>query len=210
MKTFHFLILFTCCLIISACQPNHQKDLRHDGLEQLLHLMSGEFNSLKQSESDENYYHISLKMKPIWSANPAGKWLYVEQAVGHMPDKPYRQRIYHVTALNSGTYSSEVYELPDPKAVIGAYNHPELLASLSPKDLNLRAGCAVVIKQIDNQSYSGSTNEKSCLSKLRGATYATSQVQISASGISSWDQGFDAKDVQVWGATEGPYVFDRQ
>lgn len=209
MKSFYFLILLIACLVVSACQSNHKQE--HDkGLEQLLLLMSGEFNSLKQSQADENYYHISLKMKPIWSDNPIGRWLYVEQAVGNMLDKPYRQRIYHLTIINSDTFSSAVYELPDPKAVIGAYIHPDLLASLSPADLKLRTGCAVLLRQIGNQSYSGRTDDKKCLSQLRGATYATSKVQITASGINSWDQGFDNKDQQVWGATDGPYIFDRK
>ena len=30
-----------------------------------------------------------------------------------------------------------------------------------------------------------------------------------AASLASWDRGFDEAGVQVWGATEGPYVFDR-
>ena len=48
---------------------------------------------------------------------------------------------------------------------------------------------------------------KACESKLRGATYASSVVAIQPGRIESRDQGFDACDVQVWGATEGGYVF---
>jgi hypothetical protein len=27
--------------------------------------------------------------------------------------------------------------------------------------------------------------------------------------MESWDRGFDAQGNQVWGATKGPYVFDK-
>ena len=55
----------------------------------------------------------------------------------------------------------------------------------------------------------GSTREDACKSTLRGSNYATSQVEITADSVSSWDQGFDANGEQVWGAVKGAYVFDR-
>ena len=59
-------------------------------------------------------------------------------------------------------------------------------------------------------SYSGSTRNKSCGSTLEGATYASSKVKISKDRIVSWDQGFDANGVQVWGATKEGYVFVKE
>jgi len=167
------------------------------------------FSSEQQAKDDDRYFHISLKMKPIWTDRQDGRWLYVEQAVGTRPEQPYRQRIYQVTAVGADRYASAVYELPDPPAAIGANENPELLADLAVTDLQLRTGCAVMLQRVSDARYAGSTDDKACLSSLRGATYATSVVEISAAGISSWDQGWDANDVQVWGATAGPYVFDR-
>ncbi len=200
-------LLLTACLV-AACQ--HDKKPGSAALDELLALMSGTFDSLKQSQQDDNYFHISLKMKPIWEHRNDGQWLYVEQAVGNRLDQPYRQRVYHLTQLTDQRFSSAVYELPDAKAVVGAYENPALLAGLTPADLNIRTGCAVILEQTGPETYSGTTQEKACLSQLRGASYATSKVTISPAGISSWDQGFDANDQQVWGATDGPYVFDRK
>lgn len=196
----------TCSVMLGCVSNNKQHESSLDGL---VALMSGTFSSKQQSLADEQYFHISLKMMPIWPAHPVGKWLYVEQAVGSQPNKPYRQRVYHVTALADGRFSSAVYELPDPKAVIGAYDNPTLLEGLTAQDLKIRTGCAVILSAKAADVFSGSTQEKACLSSLRGATYATSKVEIYPARISSWDQGFDAADVQVWGATAGPYVFDR-
>ena len=49
-----------------------------------------------------------------------------------------------------------------------------------------------------------------CASDLRGAAYATSEVTITPQFVLSWDRGFDNTGKQVWGATEGPYVFLRE
>ena len=55
----------------------------------------------------------------------------------------------------------------------------------------------------------GGTDEKNCASKLRGASYATSEVKISDSYLYSWDRGFDKEGKQVWGAQKGGYYFKR-
>ncbi|MBK8230937.1 MAG: hypothetical protein IT349_04755 [Candidatus Eisenbacteria bacterium] len=57
--------------------------------------------------------------------------------------------------------------------------------------------------------YAGSTIGLDCESDLRGAAYATSEVSITKGGIVSWDRGFDASGVQVWGAERGGYRFLR-
>ena len=58
-------------------------------------------------------------------------------------------------------------------------------------------------------AFEGSTVENECVSTLRGAAYATSEVTVSRERLTSWDRGFDAGGGQVWGATEGPYIFDK-
>ena len=73
--------------------------------------------------------------------------------------------------------------------------------------MDIRQGCEVVLSRNADGSYEGSTIDKNCKSTLRGASYATSKVRVEKGMITSWDQGFDDKDEQVWGATEGPYIF---
>jgi len=58
--------------------------------------------------------------------------------------------------------------------------------------------------------FEGGTVGEGCESTLSGATYATSEVTLDASTLESWDRGYDAEGTQVWGATAGPYVFDRK
>ena len=176
-------------------------------LEELFALMQGSYNSGKQAEQDSSYFNISLHMYPIWEDQ--GHYLYVEQAMNSRQEAPYRQRVYEITRLNDSVLSSAVFTLAADSLWIGQWKNPKAFDSISPKDLSEREGCAVLLKRISEGIYEGSTGERSCGSTLRGASYATSTVKIDAKKIESWDQGFDAEGNQVWGATEGGYIFDK-
>ena len=78
----------------SACKNNTNDELKEKQLTSLFKMMQGSFNSQTQADQDSTYYNISLHMYPIWQEK--GNWLYVEQALNRMQDKPYRQRIYEV------------------------------------------------------------------------------------------------------------------
>ncbi len=169
-------------------------------------MMSGTFDSRAQANADSSYLEISLKMQPIWT-DRTGRWLYVEQALYSTPDKPYRQRVYQLEEGQRGTFQSRVYELKDPFAYVGGAEEPSMLDGLRLEDLTEREGCAVILRKDESGIYRGSTLDKACGSSLQGASYATSRVSIHSSFIQSWDRGFDAGGQQVWGATEGGYMF---
>lgn len=177
-------------------------------LDELLSFMTGSFDSSAQAESDSNYYNISLEMHPVWEARE-GHWLYVEQALAAKKDKPYRQRMYKVSydKVNKN-YVSAVYKLPNEKDYIGMWQD-EIFSTLKEEDLILRSGCAVFLGRDESGAFIGSTNDSDCESTLRGATYATSLVSIYKDRIESWDQGFNDSGEQVWGAVEGPYIFNK-
>ena len=96
------------------------------------------------------------------------------------------------------------------RALVGAWREQNLLKGLTPEDLELREGCTVFLKYDGNGRFVGGTEGNGCLSGLRGATYATSEVIVGPGRIESWDRGFDAEGVQVWGAEKGAYVFLRE
>lgn len=195
--------LIVLAMLISGLAPV----VEAGALEKLTKWMSGSFSSAAQAAEDDSYFDIRLEMVPIWTARTDGKWLYVEQAAASNLDRPYRQRIYHVTLDDDGRFRSTVYELPEPLSLAGAWREPSRFDALGPDDLTLREGCAVILARESRKRFSGSTVEKECKSSLRGASYATSKVTVTRKAIESWDQGFDAGDTQVWGAEKGPYVF---
>ena len=168
--------------------------------------MTGSFDSSEQAMNDSSYYDISLHMYPIWTKKE-GVWLYVEQAVTAMQNKPYRQRAYQLQKIGPDQYASRVYTIENEKAFIGKWSTPEYFDTYDASILTEKTGCAVFLKANPDGTYIGSTKEKDCSSSLRGAQYATSRVNIDNKSIESWDQGFDEYDKQVWGAVTGPYVF---
>lgn len=173
-------------------------------------LMEGHFSSRQQSLSDESYFDIRLHMKRIWPERSDGAWLYVEQAMEGSQEKPYRQRVYRVGLAGDGRVQSDVYTLPgEASAFAGGWKDVTRFEKISPGDLAARVGCAVYLASTGEGSYEGSTDGSKCGSELRGAKYATSEVQMNAEGLQTWDRGFDGEGKQVWGATEGPYLFRR-
>ncbi len=200
----NFIIIF---LVITSVKSYSQ--VKSIDTERLVTMMQGSFSSEEQSANDSDYFDIRLEMKRIWPERSDAKWLYVEQAVASMKDKPYRQRVYKITNTYEGRFESAVFTLKDPLRFAGEWKKENPLSGLIPDSLEAREGCSVFLTLMNNGSYEGSTNGKDCQSDLRGAKYATSEVVISDEGIKSWDRGYDENDKQVWGAEKGGYVFKK-
>ena len=103
MKYLTLLLVITVTL--SSCKQSETEKIDTE-LNELFALMQGSYNSEKQSIADSTYYNISLHMYPIWKEK--GNWLYVEQAMNSMQEKPYRQRVYEVKR-NAATKTSNKY-----------------------------------------------------------------------------------------------------
>ena len=189
--------------------PAAAQEAARNGLHSLLvAAMTGSFSSQAQSLADSSYFDIRLQMVPIWTQRDDGAWLYVEQAAAAALDRPYRQRVYRVTAEEDGSFRSEVFSIPEPLRFAGAWREEAPLADITPDSLEVREGCAVILHPTET-GFRGSTVDAECQSSLRGASYATSEVVVRPDRIESWDRGFDAEGEQVWGAVEGPYIFLR-
>lgn len=198
MRTTLVTTIFALALTISLNAQSKE-------LKQLARWMEGNYSSAAQAARDTNYFDIRLHIKRVWHNRP-GYWFYVEQAVAAAQARPYRQRFYHLFQRADGTFESEVYTVDNPLRLAGAWKNTKLLAGITPDSLTLRAGCSVVLT-LENGRFVGSTVGTGCASDLRGASHATSEVTISASEMRSWDRGYNAAGEQVWGATEGPYIF---
>lgn len=201
------LLLLPAILVLFNCgNKTEQKPIeKENNLNELFTLMQGSFNSEAHAKADSTYYNISLHMYPIWETK--GNYLYVEQALNSMQDKPYRQRIYEVKRLTDSTFASYIYQIPNDSLWIGKWKNPKTFDSISPKDIEMKKGCEVLLKRLAKNHYKGSTNEADCESTFRGAAFATSEVEISENKVTSWDRGFDANGDYVWGAEKGGYIF---
>ncbi len=177
-------------------------------LDLLVSWMAGSFSSAAQAAADPDFYDIRLHMTSIWTWRTGARWLYVEQAAASSLEKPYRQRVYRVAEIADGLFESQVLELADPSRFVGAWQDPGRFDSLNPAMLSPRPGCAILMRR-SGDTFVGSTLGSLCESTLRGASFATSQVTLTQSGLTSWDRGWAADGSQVWGAEKAGYRFDR-
>lgn len=202
----HLLLTAFALLALNACSTKLQPKATKSDITELYKLMQGSFNSAEQAKADSSYFNISLHMYPIWEGN--GHFLYVEQAVNSMQNKPYRQRIYELEQVDENTYNSHVYKIPADSLWIGKWKTPDSFNKLKKEDLILLNGCEVVLKKLGKNHYKGSTGDRSCKSTLYGASYAQSEVEIIPGTIKSWDRGFDAEGNHIWGAVKAGYIFN--
>ena len=204
-----FTLLFICLFTLIGCSSTAIKKRKSENLRRLAGWMSGYFRSTEQAEKDSSYYDISLRMIPIWRKSSDSYWLYVEQAVTGHEKKPYRQRVYKLIQISDNLFESRVYTLNNPLRFIGEWKEKNPLSGITPDSLKLREGCSILLRKSGDNGYTGNTAGKNCSSEINGAKYATSIVKITRSKLISWDRGFDSLDNQVWGATEGGYIFDK-
>ena len=201
MKKNIFLLAMTTALAFFPDDANSQST----ELKKVAKWLQGSYSSELQSKNDSDYFNISLKIIPIWTKRTDGFWFYVEQAMSTMTDKPYRQRVYHLTEPQAGKFESAIFMLDNPLRFAGKVQDVEALPIDS---IHLKEGCSVYLAfNKDNKSYVGGTDGVNCPSDRSGAKYATSIVTLDKEQLLSWDQGFDAENKQVWGATKGGYHF---
>jgi len=204
-----YLLTILCLMFLSAASVAAQTGAETPtaDLNRLVSWMTGSFSSQEQAAADSAFFDIRLQMAPIWTDRTDGCWLYVEQATATHLDQPYRQRVYRVTQLDDTTFQSSVFTLTEPLRYAGAWAKPSPLADLTADSLEERTGCAIVLHPEGDSAFAGATVGRGCASDLRGATYATSEVRITARQLTSWDRGWDSDNKQVWGAESGGYVF---
>jgi hypothetical protein len=178
-------------------------------LDVLAERLTGHFSSERQSVEQPGYFDIHLHSVRIWPDRTDGIWIYVEQAMATALEKPYRQRVYMLVEEPNGVLVSVVYELPESASFVGAWAEPTRFEKVTPQQLVERVGCNVYMKRNERGEFVGSTTGRGCGSILNGATHATSEVVIDEKGMSTWDRGYNDQGEQMWGATEGPYRFDR-
>lgn len=198
-------------LSLFACGEEKSEDTATDSFDALVEFesqLTGRFDSLDQSVEDPTYYDVQLQACAVEAPELGDNVLYVEQALLSNVSSPYRQRLYVLSADTSDTVRSVIYTLSNESSLVGLCNRDEV-ATFEVGSYEEKAGCDVVLTY-NGVGFDGSTEVGTCPSDMNGATYATSIVSTSPDEITSWDQGWDSSDQQVWGAVDGAYVFKRR
>jgi len=172
-------------------------------------LFTGAFSSVEQSLGDKNFRAVSVHCVRIWPQRTDGIWFYLEHALADGLDQPYRQRVHQLVPAVDGALELRVFTLDDPIKVTGAWRNAAPLAELPPEKLTLLAGGSIFFKEMPDGSFVGGTRGPGSPNDLRGATHATTEMTLTSEKITFWERGFNAAKRQVWGPTNGGYVFKR-
>lgn len=207
MKFSYSIATVVLFAVFAGVGYGNASESRDRDLSRLANLMTGSFSSEEQAKQDPYFAHIILHTRRIWPKRKDAIWLYVEQAEFNKPQNPYRQRIYKLFRDRRGIIS-KVFEMRDPTRLVGAWRDGFDLSILTAADIVDRPGCELVLKK-KGKGFEGSTIGRDCVSTLRGASYATSKVEITEGRIMTWDRGWNDRGEQVWGSTKGGYVFRR-
>jgi uncharacterized protein with FMN-binding domain len=210
MKSFFYIFIVAVAITFAACSStksasgNTEKEL-----SAFAKMMAGTYNSSAQAKRDTDYFNINLVMHPIWTERTDAKWMYVEQAMTSKLDKPYRVRVYQLEHTAAGVFTSKIYMIKEEKTFFGLHKDAAKEKALTFDKIEIKDGCTVTLNLKDGV-YIGGTDADKCPSSLRGAKYATTKITMKKGELVSWDQGFDATNKQIWGATKGGYVFVKQ
>ena len=207
MYRFFILAGFFVALTLAACGGSRTISYS-DSQEEIAELLTGSFSAEAQAKQDSDYLAIDLHIAPVWTER-TGQWFYVEQAQANQADRPYRQRMYRLVQLSSERFKILNYTFRNPQVFAGKWKQPEFFDDYPEEIVLIKEGCGVYLNRESFKHYKGETFGEDCFSDFRGASYATSQVEIRADLIKSWDRGWSQEGEQVWGPEEGPYRFIR-
>ena len=201
--------LFGCATFSAAPKTDMSAFLDPD-LIRIGDWMSGSFTSALQAEQNSNFHGIELEVQLIWTDSFDARWLYAEQAmIGHK-GKPYHQRVYRISRRDYNIFEIATFMIPDELIFVGAWADPDRFDSLSADDLILLEGCTLFLEAMGNDGYAGITEGVGCASSRNGASYSIRHITIRTDRFMSWERGYDARGIQVWGSRDCGYIFDKR
>mmetsp|Transcript_26573 Transcript_26573/g.53332 ORF Transcript_26573/g.53332 Transcript_26573/m.53332 type:complete len:136 (-) Transcript_26573:3164-3571(-) len=131
-----------------------------------------------------------------------------------MLDKPYKTAVIQVEKKGRSLEMNN-FRISQPEEFwFGSYD-PSLLKDLNRKRLaKLPPECNTIFEyDLESDQFKGYTKPgKKCLiSRNDKKTYLDSRIILGEDFYSSWDIGRNlVDDVQVWGATSGPFIFKKK
>jgi hypothetical protein len=179
--------------------------------EQYAETIIGSFTSYAQAQADPRYEVVEARVVRIWPERTDGVWLYQEQAVLGPADavdvqareRPYFQRIVRLEAVGPTLVRATTHQMTAPETVVGAWRDP---SEIMPDQLGA-ATCAGVAERVGDGFWRSSMPD--CPNRYRGAVRASSDSMRLRDRYVNWDRGWSEAGQQVWGPTDGGYIFER-
>lgn len=217
MISFIFLKLSTFKAInhinhIKKCRLNTIK--MSANIERFSNYLNGDWTNYKQATEFPALWahiHVCYQLLPIDFLGTRS--FYVESSYNYSLDKPYKTAVVSIKETEKGI-EMQNYKIIQPERFWFGAHDPSLLANLKQTDLfKLPTICDTLFEYNEEEKiYLGKTRPgKKCLI-IRGEikTYLDSRIVISRNDYSSWDIGREIESgEQIWGATSGPFCFEK-
>lgn len=152
-----------------------------------------------------------MRLVPIWKSTDNVFYVYVEQSMAATLDNPFSQQVYKVVKVDDTHSNIFIYSMPDPERFIGKKEGDYMFESFDQEVIVEKIGCEIVLAFNKEQStYSGSTNEKSCVSTTAGVAWISTGMIIKDDMMEIWNRSWDATGQQLKGSTKGGYIFKKE
>lgn len=170
--------------------------------------LTGVMDTSAQQAKNPQAPNVRMTTCSVRVTDSEATFLYQEQALAQSLDRPYRQRFLRVApSAAEDTVESKSYKPSNPQNWSGLCNKPLEERIVSLNELN-DAECSVFLVPVANL-YVGHTQAGGCATNVRGAVRITNSVFLHATGMDTWDRGYDADGKQVWGAGGQAYQYRR-
>ncbi|NEQ49760.1 MAG: chorismate mutase [Leptolyngbya sp. SIO3F4] len=166
--------------------------------------LSRTMDTTEQAARNSRFVGVQMTTCPVTVTEQEGIYLYQEQALSESLDSPYRQRFLHITLNeNANRVESRTFKPPMPEIWTGLCQQAD--PRVDANDLG-NLVCIVGLRP-SSLGYVGSTPTEGCPVSLQGAVKLTNTIVLHQHGMDTWDRGFDANGIQVWGAQAEPYQY---
>ncbi|MFM2226386.1 MAG: hypothetical protein RJA07_2588 [Bacteroidota bacterium] len=111
---------------------------------QIVSFMEGEFNSNVKRTASSDGYNAALNVAPMFTERKTvkGNWIFVEPASN---SSAFGQRVYNLAKVNDSITVCAVYNLPAGNNLSASINDDKAMASISPKDFELKNASQVFL-----------------------------------------------------------------
>lgn len=178
-------------------------------LDEYARIAPGSYTTAAQAKRDSRYDTVEAEVTRIWPERTDGVWVYQEQAIINRKDltptqakaQPYFQRVGWIHREKDGGLRRDNYVIKNAKAFVG---RPQ---TLKPDDLG-PAGCHNALDRVAEGYWTARTEQ--CPNGYKGAAGMRGVSVQTADTYANWDRGFSADGKQVWGPTDGGYIFKKK
>lgn len=178
-------------------------------INKLYDYLNGSFTSANQSIYNSNFFDVTVRNCPvnIIGGNSNSRYLLLRQSISLFQESPYRVRL--VELLQDGNLIKSKNYAPINELDLSETCDNNNIPTFLREDFSLKPKCILSLYE-DSDKFIGSTGRPGCSSQRNGASFVSSDVEVTSTYFKSLDRGWDNNGNQVWGSTNGAYVFEKK